>query len=943
MSNMSGMYKALPFPPESNLFPLKGRDNKVIIVSIIGKSSYNHYTSKASHFNTILDADAFKGVQEANENEIKGKLEYIYDPESQVVYLHYHCLYDAERLTVVCQRLAKESQHKDFHSFLQQEDFHQAKIMLFLFNVSHIIVLSSPSSSFDISYVRLFRSLDAIRMKLQKCLSEQLLGFPISKDWVLGGRPCSPRVLFVFERATIDCSSEDADTSSASRSRSQKIPPIKRLQHAIEDQIYKILRKSRVITNISNNSLFAVPANQEFVYVHCKQNEMADPTSYYLNQLRHDSSSPKDSDSLKSRSYQTNRRSFLSGSGLTEGLRLSSSPRNGGENSFKEFLCQHVELALTKGFDDNVGRHPVPAIFEITTCETWFTIATKLYEYFFAEKLDPKAQPHLNTLKSLLETETRFSENRCNKVLPLAESAYQENLPQHYVLSYHLSKLAQAKKVFSQFARGPSCDKYIAQLEESCVNFWKNGRQLCEEISLTGNHCVNPLHRNPEEHETEGNMHLPIMPHTSQLKMKAACNCGRKQADKDDPFDHKAANFDFYDALDKICCKTLQHISFPVFEPSTTEIRAGQSLSSPSVQSTSLKISSRSQGREVHSEKDIVLGMSNLSLVLSLGQSGGGSDLYNNTEHSIHAPQHSIHQDLDQLDHNEESLIPTEQELEQEMDHVHIENQEEHQEYQLEHEPDESPHNASRQHSTTEYLPGMIHSESPSGLLPTFPSWSLCSLGKASTYNHTQGMDLPGFLSGSNFLLPYDITVRAEKDKWPSVGETVSKKGKQKRATKEISEVNCRVFIGEEYECPRGHRFFCSGPEKIIKVSSTSTVKDNANKLVNLDMPLYCPCHCRSSKGYMAQMMRIYIVVPEGPVKMFLNPRVQPVPQPCILFRPEVEEPIELPNGQIWVLRLPHIYLGEHGAYTMPTDPQLIPQCRLLKGVFCIKELMTID
>jgi len=41
----------------------------------------------------------------------------------------------------------------------------------------------------------------------------------------------------------------------------------------------------------------------------------------------------------------------------------------------------------------------------------------------------------------------------------------------------------------------------------------------------------------------------------------------------------------------------------------------------------------------------------------------------------------------------------------------------------------------------------------------------------------------------------------------------------------ELTEVNVKVYLGEEYECPRGHRFFCSGPEKIIKVSSTSTVK----------------------------------------------------------------------------------------------------------------------
>ena len=74
----------------------------------------------------------------------------------------------------------------------------------------------------------------------------------------------------------------------------QKTPPIKRLQHAIEDQVYRILRKSRVITNISNNSLFAVPANQEFVYVHCQDVDTSDPVSYYLGQLRNMCNTAKD-------------------------------------------------------------------------------------------------------------------------------------------------------------------------------------------------------------------------------------------------------------------------------------------------------------------------------------------------------------------------------------------------------------------------------------------------------------------------------------------------------------------------------------------------------------------------------------------------------------------------------------------------------------------------
>ena len=62
------------------------------------------------------------------------------------------------------------------------------------------------------------------------------------------------------------------------------------------------------------------------------------------------------------------------------------------------------------------------------------------------------------------------------------------------VFLFYIPQLAQAKQVFSQIARGPACEKYMKQLEESCDRFWKNGRQLCEEVSLLGNHCVNPVH-----------------------------------------------------------------------------------------------------------------------------------------------------------------------------------------------------------------------------------------------------------------------------------------------------------------------------------------------------------------------------------------------------------------------------------------------------------------
>lgn len=66
----------------------------------------------------------------------------------------------------------------------------------------------------------------------------------------------------------------------------------------------------------------------------------------------------------------------------------------------------------------------------------------------------------------------------------------------HLIIKNYHSQLAQAQRVFHQFARGPACEKYLKQLEQSCEKFWRNGRQLCEEVSILSNHCVNPVSQN---------------------------------------------------------------------------------------------------------------------------------------------------------------------------------------------------------------------------------------------------------------------------------------------------------------------------------------------------------------------------------------------------------------------------------------------------------------
>lgn len=66
-----------------------------------------------------------------------------------------------------------------------------------------------------------------------------------------------------------------------------------------------------------------------------------------------------------------------------------------------------------------------------------------------------------------------------------------------------------------------------------------------------------------------------------------------------------------------------------------------------------------------------------------------------------------------------------------------------------------------RQPSTTEYLPGMLHTNSPPSLLPQYSSWALVCLGSSSIYSHNLGLQhQTGVLANSAFLLPWDVTVR---------------------------------------------------------------------------------------------------------------------------------------------------------------------------------------
>ncbi|GFU16173.1 protein smg8 [Nephila pilipes] len=880
----------------------KVKNTKVCIISIIGKTSLDCLNFKE---HIIAEASNRHIFQENEEKERKGsscEVKAYYDAAKRSMFLLTSGISDTNILMNQCKELENDLKVKSFLEVWSEVHYDFVKTLLMLFCMSHIIVITHPRATFDLSYVYLFRALDTMRLKAVPLFKELLASVEISNDWLQNGRPCSPRVLFVFESSPL---SDSNFSMIESRMKQKKPSPLKKLEHSLEDQIYRILRKSRVITNVSGNSLFAVPANQEFVYIFSTKRYITDFTGFYLAQIRAHCQLAKELDITESK--QKNKTSVL-GNGLSV-LSDSGFPNESdSSHSFVKFLFPHINLALTKGFDDNVGRYPVPAYFELAFAHTWFEVASKLSS-IFNEPKDSKSRSLHQTMKTTLDTDVKFSEGRCTKVLPLASAAYQDNLPTHYTEDYHQNKLAHALHVFSMHARGPAVQRYAKQLKEDCERLWKNGHQMCEVLSLTGNHCMNPIHRTDTDNLEDKS--LPIMSHCSQIKIVSTCDCGSKQATRDDPFDVKAANYDFYAAQRILCCGTLEKVEFPVFQASCIDSHPARISPIP-----------------IPVENEVV------------DEKAKDSSSTNNSSHGHNLSKAEFSEgnseEENSLTNEIEPLATDEQsqsQAEDERDEIVISIQDE--------TTPSKDRCLTRQPSTTEYLPGMLHSESKLGLLPMFSSWSLICLGPSSLYSHNIGLqEQPGFIIGTNYLLPWDVTVKLEhKERFPLLWEGKRPLNmKAKKAFRDGPQFNVKIFIGVEYECCRGHRFMCSAPDRVLRVTSTGHVKDNASKITGSDMPLYFPCPCRSSKPQIAQLMRIHVVTPKAPVHITLHPKVQPAPDPCPIFFPTISEPLKLSQSAYWVLRLPFVYEGEHGPFLPPREPMPVSACRLLKGTYNIAE-----
>ena len=641
--------------------------------------------------------------------------------------------------------------------------------------------------------------------------------------------------------------SGDSERTGAATVKEQKpIASFKKYCNGLEDEIFHVLRKNWIFQDhaLSNAGLIAAPAPKKaFVYM-IQLNRGSNPLYYLLEQLVH--GAPKKEVVPK-----------------VEKKPLGSVD---GCESFSYLWNEHVEPVLkmsaasdsqqSGGMSGYGGKYSSynDASLEIPGFDVWLSYLNVVVDFFFASGKELKC---FESLRSMLDTQNEFSNARCAKAMPLALRVYQDNLPARYTSEKHQIHLQNAIAYYSNYARGANFDRYLNELKENCVAFWENGHQLCEVLSLTKHHCIYPFHFLTESQRAASKLGIKsstsVKPHSSKLRSSSACNCGKRVGNREDPFTLIDANVTFYRDMEKRCCGKLESIVFPTRVSSTSDKTSapklsrkdesdnyGKNFATPVVLDVRTLESSQTQGSEVQGSRSATqLTLEDLSIneVNDLGQSF--SD-YNPVK--LPAQKMCGKATGQRLD-SSTGVLSTDGNI----------------------------------NNRPEFDWPMLCSECPSGFLPTVNMWSLVKFDVYSSYDINSGLSLPGFVHGTNFLLPFDVAiVHSAEESWPSLSSSSSDQSQSATSKSNISQSGqrntqsnsflpvtvsnktARAYIGYEYECFKGTRLFLA--KKDLPVKGSPAGPDVALNALKSDMPLYHSCSCRASKNiHFLQLARLHI------------------------------------------------------------------------------------
>ncbi|CAJ0605079.1 unnamed protein product [Cylicocyclus nassatus] len=426
-------------------------------------------------------------------------------------------------------------------------------------------------------------------------------------------------------------------------------------------------------------------------------------------------------------------------------------------------------------------------------------------------------------------------------------------------------------------------DEAIAQVRATCDSLWQGGMRGCEEISMTGNRCQLKVHA------TIGDASVPSSEwemHSNDITYLSTCSCGRRQAVRRDPFTLKEANYDFY-FENKIfsCCAGLEKHVFAVLEDDDTDAdKGGMNWEGEGAGSNPLFPVPAALRDRQNADDD-----SNRPEGDDEDATGSetGEDSVSNAEPEVIESSSQSSQDDDVHYQDMKSYLDDESVSFVKSPHTKL---------------DEAAiafeaHLKKLRAKQIPFLEGVPHSLSPK-LPPLFPSWTLTCIGPNSYYTYSYGLrDQPNLKLGGEYLYPVSV------------------------------QLEVKLFVGMEYECPRGHRFFVAENGEPLRLPKNSNARSALNResddeFLHCDFPLRRQCTCKKLPVQTAQLMRVHVVTPKAPITVTIQPSVEiPGQEGCFGTG---EGPLQLSWARYYILQLPFIYSGPSGVWIPPVGVEKV-------------------
>lgn len=388
------------------------------------------------------------------------------------------------------------------------------KTMLILLIVSHVIVFYNTEPSVDYSLIQVFKILETLRLKSQTRVTDLLESIAskqmFSSQWIRQGRVSCPRALFVCDTTYLNIPLAQNDVLS--------------LKRDLEDQIYKLLKKTGIISNTSNSlnstSLFCLPERDDFVFVVTRQD-----LQYGYNTCRFDRVGIKlikkqkkedfyaeffeslqigklsgESDVVNCNDLQDASVSMTpepSEESQSESRTSSAKANPTPQNRFRKFLYKHISNIQATAQAEYDNKHHYGPTRQVNLLlpryDDFFTVLTCLKNLLFPQPDCPETSEGISEsickpdcwsepderrfvdIYDLTNTEELFSELHCYKTRLAAFEFYLRDLQVACpTLSVHEHSREAAKKLYLNHARGSACSNQLKRLSEQCQHYWQN-------------------------------------------------------------------------------------------------------------------------------------------------------------------------------------------------------------------------------------------------------------------------------------------------------------------------------------------------------------------------------------------------------------------------------------------------------------------------------------